>query len=82
MMIRLHMMISPRGHYYLSSHFRISRQAIPQTIPRGVLEDGSAFIYNNADYDILPATYEKEIQIVADHLGLAMRHNLAKVLQT
>lgn len=81
-MIRLHMLVSPRGNRFLSAHLRIARLPAPERVPSGLVEDGTAFIFNEADYRVLPPSYEAEVARVTEQLGRAMHAGISRTFQT
>ncbi|WP_437283010.1 hypothetical protein WME90_21275 [Sorangium sp. So ce375] len=81
-MIRLHMLVSPSASSFLSAHLRVARMLVPERVPSGLLEDGTAYIFNEAEYRLLPPGYEDEIRAVADQLSQAMHFGIAKTFQT
>lgn len=81
-MVRLHMLVSPRGSGFLSAHLRVARLPTPERVPSGLIEDGTAFIFNVADYRSLPPGHEDEVRIVADQLSRAMHLGISKTFQT
>ena len=68
-LVRLHLLIAPNATSYLSAHFRISRKPVPERVPRGVIRHDHAFIFNDADYALLPRDVEEEVRGVAAELG-------------
>jgi len=81
-MIRLHMFVSPLGTRFLSTHFRISRRPLPVGAPRGIIRRDDAFIFNDADYALLPPDMEEELRLVARDLGAAVQRALERTFQT
>ncbi len=81
-MIRVHMMVCPRGSEFWSAHLRVGHDPVPEQLPKGLLANGTAFVYNEAEYRLVPPEYEDELRVVADHLGQAMNFSLSKAFQT
>jgi len=81
-MIRLHMFVSPLRTMFLSSHIRQARKPVPDRVPRGILSQDDAYIFNNADYVLLTPEMEADIRSVAIDLGAAMQRAIARKFET
>jgi len=81
-MIRLHMLVSPLRTTFLSCHFRVSRGPIPLQVPPGIIRRDNAFVFNDADYRLLPPELEEEVRRVAEDLGGAMQRAIARTFET
>ena len=81
-LLRLHLFVSPLGTTYLSAHGRVSRQPVPARVPRGIIADDDVFIFNAAEYRLLPSTIEDELREVAADLGDATRRAITRKFQT
>jgi hypothetical protein len=78
LMIRLHLLVSPAATTFLSAHQRVSRRPVPDGAPRGVIREDDAFVFNNADYRLLPANVDLELREVAAQLGDLLRHEIER----
>jgi hypothetical protein len=79
---RLHLLVSPLRTMYLSAHLRTSRERVPERVPRGIIRRDNAFVFNDADYELLSPAKEEEIRFVAGHLGTAVQRALARKFET
>ena len=67
---------------YLSAHRRTSRGPVPERAPRGIIRRDNAFVFNDADYQLLSSAEEEEIRFVAGHLGTAMQRAIVRKFET
>lgn len=81
-LLRLHLFVSPLGTTYLSAHGRVSRQPVPPRAPRGIIASDEVFIFNEAEYRLLPREIEDELREVAADLGEATRTAISRKFQT
>lgn len=81
-MIRLHLLVSPLRTVFLSAHLRVSQQPVPARVPRGIIGQDNAFIFNRADYEPVSPEMECELRHVAEHLGRAMQSAIARKFET
>jgi hypothetical protein len=79
---RLHLLVSPLCTMYLSAHLRTSRGRVPDRVPRGIIRRDNAFVFNDADYQLLSPAEEEEIRFVAGHLGTAMQRAIVRKFET
>jgi energy-coupling factor transporter ATP-binding protein EcfA2 len=79
---RLHLLVSPLATMYLSAHLRTSRGRVPDRAPRGIIRRDNAFVFNDADYQLLSPAVEEEIRFVAGHLGTAMQRAIVRKFET
>ena len=79
---RLHLLVSPLATMYLSAHRRTSRGPVPERAPRGIIRRDNAFVFNDADYQLLSSAEEEEIRFVAGHLGTAMQRAIVRKFET
>jgi hypothetical protein len=79
---RLHLFVSPLCTMYLSAHLRTSRERVPDRVPPGVIRRDNAFVFNDADSQLLSPAEEEEIRFVAGHLGTAMQRAIVRKFET
>lgn len=81
-LVRLHLFVSPLGTTYLSGHLRVSRQPVPPRAPRGIIAGDEVFIFNEAEYRLLPSSMENDLREVAEDLGEATRKAIGRKFET
>jgi hypothetical protein len=81
-LLRLHLLVSPLSTTHLSAHGRSSLEPVPERVPQGIIGGDNTFIYNNAEYRLLPEALEDEIGEVAAHLGQAARAAIVRKFRT
>lgn len=81
-LLRLHLLVSPLSTTFLSAHGRVSRQPVPERVPRGIIRKDQAFIFNDADYELLTPEIEADLREVAAHLGEATQRAIARKFRT
>jgi hypothetical protein len=81
-MIRLHLLVSPLRTTFLSAHFRLSRGPIPPQVPEGIIRRDNAFVFNDADYRLLPPEIDADVRSVAEDLGGAIQRAITRTFQT
>jgi hypothetical protein len=81
-MLRLHIFVSPLRTMYLSAHMRTARKPVPDSVPHGIIRDDDAYVFNNADYSLLPPEIERDMRSVAHDLGNAMQQAIVRKFET
>ncbi len=82
LLYRLHLLVSPLATMYLSAHRRTSRGRVPDRVPPGIIRRDDAFVFNEADYQLLSSDEEEEIRFVASHLGTALQRAIVRKFET
>ena len=81
-MIRLHLFVAPLGTMVLSAHSRISRSPVPERAPRGIVGEDDAFIFNDADYQLLEPEIEAEVQHAGTELAGLIQREVERRFET